>query len=110
MIRLAQALLRRNVWFAGVFQAWLVLLSLVVAWLLRFDFSLPQRRLLLIAAPILVCVRLIFMARFRLLHGWWRYVGVRDVVDIVLADLWGTASFFLIVRYLIELKGFPRSI
>lgn len=110
MIRLAQALLRRNVWCAGIFQACLVLFSLVLAWLLRFDFSLPQRRFLLIAAPILVSVRLVFMARFRLLHGWWRYVGVRDVVDIVQADLWGAASFFLVIRYLLDWKAFPRSI
>jgi FlaA1/EpsC-like NDP-sugar epimerase len=110
MIRLAQAFLRRNVFAAGVFQSCLVVFSLVLAWLLRFDFTLPERRLLLIAAPILVGVRLIFMARFRLLHGWWRYVGVRDVVDIVQAGLWGTLGFFLITRYLLDLKAFPRSI
>src|SRR5215475_8686189 len=99
LIRLAHALLRRNVWVAGIFQACLVFFSLVLAWLLRFDFSLPNRRLLLTAALVLVCVRLFFMGRFRLLHGWWRYVGVRDVVDIVQAGLWGTAAFFLIIRY-----------
>lgn len=110
MIRLAQALLRRNAWVAGVFQACLVLFSLVLAWLLRFDFTIPERRLLLISAPILVFLRLIFMARFRLLHGWWRYVGVRDVVDIAQATVFGSLSFVLIVRYLFLLKNFPRSV
>jgi FlaA1/EpsC-like NDP-sugar epimerase len=110
MIRLAQALLRRNAWVAGVFQACLVLFSLVLAWLLRFDFTLPERGLLLISAPVLVCLRLIFMARFRLLHGWWRYVGVRDVADIAQASLWGSVSFFVVIRYLLQLRNFPRSI
>lgn len=110
MIRLAQALLRRNVFAAGIFQSCLVLFSLVLAWLLRFDFSLPQRRLLLVGAPILVAVRLIFMARFRLLHGWWRYVGIRDVVDIIQAGVWGSVTFYLIIRYLFDLTAFPRSI
>src|SRR5215471_1207075 len=110
MIRLAQALLRRNAWAAGVFQASLVLFSLVLAWLLRFDFSLPERKLLLISAPVLVFLRLFFMARFRLLHGWWRYVGVRDVVDIAQATVWGSISFVFVIRYLFLIKNFPRSI
>lgn len=110
LIRLAQALLRRNLWLAGTFQACLVFFSLVLAWLLRFDFSLPDRRLLLTAAPVLVCVRLFFMDRFRLLHGWWRYVGVRDVGDIIRAGACGTALFFLILRYILGARAFPRSI
>src|SRR5262249_6808275 len=110
LIRLAHALLRRNTWFAALFQACLVLFSLFLAWVLRFDFSLPQARLLLVTAPILVLVRLLSMARFRLLHGWWRYVGVSDVVDIVKAGLVGTAAYFLIVRYVLQLQDYPRSI
>ncbi|HKF23238.1 MAG TPA: polysaccharide biosynthesis protein [Candidatus Angelobacter sp.] len=106
----AGTLLRRNAWFVGAFQGLLVLLALTVAWLLRFDFSLPHRRLLLITAPLLVLVRLLFMARFRLLHGWWRYVGVRDTVDIAKAVLLGSLVFFVLVRYILNMKEFPRTI
>ena len=72
MIKLSQTLLRRNTWFVALFQACLVFISLVLAWLLRFDFSLPYRHLMLTAAPILIVVRLAAIARFGLLHGWWR--------------------------------------
>src|SRR6185437_16128906 len=43
-------------WFIAFFQALLVLSSLVLAWLLRFDFSLPFRHLLMWTAPILITV------------------------------------------------------
>jgi len=50
------------------------------------------------------------ITRFGLLHGWWRYAGVRDVVDIVKAVMLGSVAFFLIVRYVLHLTAFPRSI
>jgi FlaA1/EpsC-like NDP-sugar epimerase len=109
-IRFANTLLRRNVWFVGTFQAALVLCSFVCAWLLRFDFSIPNRHLLLTTAPILILVRLATIAYFRLLHGWWRYVGVSDVLDIGKAVLTGSICFFVIVRIGLGLASFPKSI
>jgi hypothetical protein len=76
-------LLRYKLWFIGVFQASLILCSLVLAWLLRFDFTLPHRPILLLAIPVLVCARLGAMACFGLLRGWWKYVGLRDGIDIL---------------------------
>jgi FlaA1/EpsC-like NDP-sugar epimerase len=109
-VRSAGTLLRRNVWFVTLFQAVIIFVAFVLAWLLRFDFSLPHRRLLLAAFPALICIRLIALARFGLFHGWWRYVGAKDVVDIVKADVLGSVAFFIVVRYVLHLQGFPRSI
>ncbi len=63
---------------------------MVFAWLLRFDFRLPGRQVLLATIPILVVLRLSTMAYFGLLRGWWRYTGTRDVIDVLKAV--GTAS------------------
>jgi FlaA1/EpsC-like NDP-sugar epimerase len=110
IIQLAQTLLRKNAWFIGVFQAFLTLTSLLLAWLLRFDFTLPDRALLLSAAPLLILIRVGTLARFGLLHGWWRYTGLSDALDVVKSVFVGSAIFILAMRYLVHALAFPPAI
>src|SRR6185312_13043013 len=84
--------------------------SLVLAWLLRFDYSLPYRRMLLVAIPVLIFIRLAAIARFGLLHGWWKYTGLSDALDISKAVLLGSGAFVLAVHYGLAMKAFPRSV
>jgi len=109
-IRFAQIVLLTHTWLTAVFQAFLVLASLMLAWVLRFDFSMPNRRTLLVVAPILIVVRLAAIWGFGLLRGWWRYVGPEDLVQIVKSVTAGSLVFFLLVRYAFQLTGFPRSV
>jgi len=92
------------------FQAVLIFCSLCTAWLLRFDFSLPYRTLLFSAAPILIVIRLAVMARFKLLHGWWRYTGLSDIMDLLKAIVLGSAVFLFVMRFVLGVTEFPRSI
>jgi len=105
-----QFLIRYRSWLNAAFQAGLIFLSLLLAWLLRFDFSLPDRLLLFSAAPILIVIRLAPIAYFGLLHGWWRYTGVRDALDIFRAVASGSALFWLVLRFAFGISSFPRSI
>ncbi len=105
-----QFLIRYRSWLNAAFQAGLIFLSLLLAWLLRFDFSLPDRLLLFSAAPILIVIRLAPIAYFGLLHGWWRYTGVRDALDIFKAVASGSAFFWLVLRFAFGIGSFPRSI
>ena len=91
-------------------QMGLILCSLVCAWLLRFEFHLPGASLLWTAAPVLIIVRLAVMPFFNLMHGWWRYTGISDALDVLKAIFTGSFAFFLIVRYGLGLKVFPLSI
>jgi len=93
-----------------VSQIALILCSLVCAWLLRFEFRLPDSSQLWTAAPILIMVRLAVMPFFNLMHGWWRHTGMSDAVDVLKAVVAGSFAFLLIVRYGLGLKGFPLSI
>src|SRR5271168_3139762 len=106
----SSALLRCRSVLVLVSQALLILCSLICAWLLRFEFRLPDARLLWIVAPILIVVRLAAMPFFNLMHGWWRYTGISDAVDVWKAMLTGSLAFFLIVRYGLGLRLFPLSI
>ena len=104
------ALLRCRSLLVLVSQIGLILCSLVCAWLLRFEFRLPDSSLLWTAAPILIMVRLAVMPFFNLMHGWWRHTGMSDAVDVLKAVVTGSFAFFLIVRYGLGLKAFPLSI
>ena len=103
-------LLRRWPWFIAIFQAWLIMCSLFLAWLLRFDFTLPYRSVLVSAVPVLILVRLATIAYFGLLRGWWKYVGLADAIDILKAVGTGSLLFLVIMRFVLHVTSFPRTI
>ena len=103
-------MLLKNRWVVVVVQALLILASLMTAWLLRFEFSLPHFSLLLQAAPLLLGFRLLAMRRYNLFHGYWRYTSVRDAADIAKAVAVGSAAFFVVLRFVLGVTVFPLSI
>src|SRR5215472_1437269 len=109
IISLAQTVLRKNSWFVGAFQAVMIFVSLILAWFLTFNFTLPDRRVLLTAAAVLVVLRMIAIARFGLLHGWWRYTGLSDAFEVVMSVYSGSALFYLAIRFVLHVP-FPRQI
>src|ERR1700757_2988288 len=103
-------LMRYRPWFISMFQSCVIICSLVLAWLLRFDFTIPYRSVLILSIPILVITRLGAMAYFGLLRGWWRYVGIRDGLDILKAVGTGSVFFSVIMRFVLASTAFPRTI
>jgi FlaA1/EpsC-like NDP-sugar epimerase len=78
---------------------------------LRFDFDVPspQLRVLAVTLPILLAIRAATFWVFHLYEGLWRYVSVRDVVEILKAVTLSSAIFALGVMT-VRLQGYPRSI
>ena len=103
-------LLRLRFWFILAFDTILFAASLIGAWLLRFEFTLPHRDVLFGALPILVLMRLAALGRFKLLRGYWRYTGISDIADIVKATALGSLGFLVIERWLLGIKAFPITI
>jgi FlaA1/EpsC-like NDP-sugar epimerase len=83
--------------------------ALVFAWLLRFDFKVPHRRLLLLSAVLLLVIRLTAMYGYKLNHGYWRYTGIGDLRDLVKAVLAGSIVFFALLRGA-RVLSFPLSV
>ena len=108
-LSLSRLVLENRPWLIGVFQAFLVFCSLVLAWLLRFNFYLPYRHLLLWTAPILIVIRLITLRVFNLNHGWWHFSGISDALRIAEAVGIGTFVFYFAMT-LVGKTGFPRSV
>src|ERR1700730_10626836 len=110
LLRLPQLLFHRRPVFIYIFQAMLVSSSLFMGWLLRFDLSLPYRRILLTSGLVLVFVRLITLRFFSLNHGWWHFASVSDAINILKAVAVGSVAFFAVNRYLFGAVAFPRSV
>jgi FlaA1/EpsC-like NDP-sugar epimerase len=106
----SSALLRCRSLLVLILQVALILCSLLGSWLLRFEFQLPDPALLRTTALILIIVRLAVMPFFNLMHGWWRYTGISDAVDVLKATVSGSLAFLIIVRYGLGLKNFPLSV
>jgi FlaA1/EpsC-like NDP-sugar epimerase len=107
---LPQLLLRYRPWCIAIFQAVLVLCSLLLAWWLRFDFGIPSKTVLFITAPVLVGIRLSTLAYFGLFHGWWKYAGAKDGIDILRAVASGSVIFWVFMQPIMRLTVLPRSI
>src|SRR6266436_3609531 len=91
--RLPQIIFNKRPLFIYTFHAALVASSLVLGWLLRFDFSLPYRRVLLTSGLLLIVIRLITLRLFNLNHGWWHFASVSDAINILKAVTTGSAAF-----------------
>jgi len=93
-----------------LFHALLVFVSLVIAWLLRFEFRLPNLTLMLSVAPILILYRLAGMGRYSLLHGYWKHTGIHDVLEMAKAIAAGSAALIITLRYWLDVREFPLSV
>jgi FlaA1/EpsC-like NDP-sugar epimerase len=102
--------IRQRFWAITLFHFLLIATSIVIAWLLRFDFRIPFPALLLGCMPVLILFRVAALARFNLLHGYWRHSGVTDVIDIGKAVALGSLVFFMTTRYVFRRYEFPLSI
>ena len=65
-----------------VFHAIIFAASYAFAFMLRFDFSIPDLYVSTFKTsfPFVLCVELLVGVAFSFYRGWWRYVGLGDVV------------------------------
>src|SRR6266496_6553666 len=79
-------------WFILLFKFCLICLSLLLAFLLRFDFSMSNadwRLFTQLLAPVLI-IKIAVFWKMGLNHGWWRYVSISDVIDIFKANVFAS--------------------
>ena len=90
----ARLLSYRRVVIVGV-HLLLIPLAYFGAFGARFDFNIPPAELRTYAAtlPYLLAMRLLVFAQYGLFRGYWRHVGMRDLVDLGMATTLSTALF-----------------
>lgn len=90
----------------------LIPLAYFAAFALRFDLAIPPHQVSLFWGTVvfLIPIRLAAFAGFGLFHGWWRHVGMQDLLDMVKAVTISSAVLLVVVFMTDRLVGFPRSI
>lgn len=101
---------KQNRLVIAICQILLIPVSLPIAWLVRFDFTLPNAQVLLSVMPLLVLLRILGMARFNLFDGHWRYAGINDSSDILKAVSLGSMGFLAAERWVLGEKRLPLSV
>ncbi|MBI2069103.1 MAG: polysaccharide biosynthesis protein [Elusimicrobia bacterium] len=89
-----------------------VVISNLFAFYLRFDGNLPNHywELFVSSLPYLILIRGFIFFLFRLYGGIWQYPSVQDFLSIITAVSASTLVFFLAVKFLLGLEGYPISI
>ncbi len=105
-------LLRYRVALIFVSQIILVALTYYASFLLRLDANLDSNDLAVFwkTLPFVLLIKLVLSYQCGLMHGWWRYVGISDLLDISKASLLSSALIFCLVEGVLQLPGFPRSV
>jgi FlaA1/EpsC-like NDP-sugar epimerase len=90
----------------------IIVASNYLAFLLRFDGSIPrdQMRLWLDSLLFLIVVRAAVFLPFRLYQGLWRYVSIWDARNIAAAVLTSSVLFWAVERWGFGNTQYPRSI
>jgi FlaA1/EpsC-like NDP-sugar epimerase len=90
----------------------LVPLAYYAAYAIRFDFRVPpaELRVFFATLPYFVTIRLAVFARYGLFRGYWRHVGLRDLVDLGVATTLSTSLFAVFLFVFGWPAALPRSV
>ncbi len=107
-----------NFFYKNRFVVIFVLTSLIIAgsfllaYAIRFDFSIPpnywQRILSLLPAVLLIKLALLW--QFGCFRGWWRYVSMPDLVQMVKANFLASLVFVVYAVLIYRLELIPRTV
>ncbi len=95
----------------------LIAISLYLSFLVRFDFNVPFKyfkNYFLYSLPFFIFVKIGFLYFFGLYRIVWRYVGLREFLNILKALFISQPLLFFLIKYLLSrislFTGYPRSI
>jgi len=96
----------------AILQLLLTVLGYVAAFLIRFEFQIPDGdyQVMVNTLPILILVRLAAYYYFKLYSGGWQFVSMHDLVNISRSIFWGSVIFLITMVFVNRLQGYPRSI
>lgn len=94
------------------FHLLLIPLAYLLAFGLRFDLAIPaeMEAVFWTTLPYLLAGRLLAFGLFGLFQGWWRHVGMRDLLDLVQAVTLSSVLLLTALFFGQQLEDFPRSL
>ena len=102
----------RNTFVFILVDICLVLGALFIAFLLRFDFSIPEYIIgnLFTYIPVILFAKLTSFFIFGLYRGMWRYTSISDFISIAQASSFGSLLSLAVFALLYGLSDFPKSV
>ena len=106
------ALLRYRMPLIFLSQIFLICVSYYSSFVLRLDsnFDASARALFWETLPLVILVKMVIFYQFGLLRGWWRYVGMSDMLNIALATSLASTLLFTMIVFVEAVSGYPRSV
>ncbi len=82
------------------------------AFVLRFNGAIDPAdfRIFMRTLPLVAATQLGVFIPFRLYRGLWRYVGIRDLKNIIGATLASTIIASVLIEWVLGVRGYPRSV
>ena len=104
--------MKHRTWLILASQASLIILSYTASFLLRFDWQLDlvYWRVYKDTLPVIVLVKIAIFYWMGLCRGWWRYVGVSDLLDIGKACLASAAVSYVAIALVFPKMRYPSSV
>lgn len=98
--------------FIVALQAGLIVFAYLASFVLRLDYPLPvaMKHVALETVGVVLVIKLLAFAHFGLFSGWWRYVGISDLLDITKAAALSAVAMIITISYVLRPAGFPRSV
>src|ERR1039457_6460046 len=89
---LQRSVLSHRLLFIRLWHALAIGLSLLAAFSLRFDFSVPDTEVprLVFGLVIVILAKMIVFYFFDIEHGWWRFAGISDLLRLLVANVTGS--------------------
>jgi FlaA1/EpsC-like NDP-sugar epimerase len=107
-----KSLLEKRSWLIIAVQVAIIIGSLALAFIFRFDLRIPELYwpVLLALLPALLVIKLVVFWRMGLFMGWWRYVSMADLITIFKANVFASLGFVVYTVFVHRLTNIPRSV
>ena len=95
-----------------IVDATFICISILFAFLLRYDFTLTYNSITSLThfAPILLSVKLVTFSIYGMYRGMWRYTSMSDLINIVKASTLGTMGALTLFVLIYGIADFPKSV
>lgn len=95
-----------------VMTSLILISSLLLAYAFRFDFSIPSAYWPRITSliPAVLVIKLVIFWQFGCFRGWWRYVSMPDLIQIVKANILASSLVVVYAVAIYRLEQVPRTV
>ncbi|MCB2149556.1 MAG: polysaccharide biosynthesis protein [Deltaproteobacteria bacterium] len=104
--------LRRNLFIIFLADAILISVSIIGAYLVRFEFNIPfyYKQSLYTILPWMVALKLATFYLFNLYRGMWRFTSISDLLNVIKAASISSLIFIAFILFKTGFVGFSRSV